>query len=105
MSKINKDHQFCLLTDMMVAEKSPIKLHKKHYEPNLLAERVLSSSDTKLAAPGVRLPEEDEMMIMVLMRIIDYAVDDDHGDHAVDDDLGDHGVEDDGHFRLATLNV
>ena len=70
MSKINKDHQFCLLTDMMVAEKSPIKLHKKHYEPNLLAERVLSSSDTKLAAPGVRLPEEDEMRIMLLMRIM-----------------------------------
>ena len=71
MSKINnKDHQFCLLTDMMVAEKSPIKLHKKHYEPCLLAERVLSSSDTKLAAPGVRLPEEDEMRIMVLVMII-----------------------------------
>ena len=90
---------------MMVAEKSPIKPHKKHYEPNLLAERVLSSSDTKLAAPGVRLPEEDEMMIMVLMMIIDHAVDDDHDGHGVDDDHGDHAVEDDGHFRLATLNV
>ena len=78
MSKINKDHQFCLLTDMMVAKKSPIKLHKKHYEPNLLAERVLSSSDTKLAAPGVRLPEEDETMIMVLVMIIDHAVYEDH---------------------------
>ena len=81
---------------MMVAEKSPIKLDKNHYEPNLLAERVLSSSDTKLAAPGVRLPEADEMMIMLLMMIIDHAVEDDHVDHA---------VEDDGHFKLATLNV
>ena len=75
MSKINKDHHFCLLTDMMVAKKSPIKPHKKHYEPCLLAERVLSCSNTKLAAPGVRLPEEDEMMIMVLMMIIDHSFD------------------------------
>ena len=87
---------------MMVAEKSPIKLHKKHYEPCLLAERVLSSSDTKLAAPGVRLPEKDEMMVMVLMRIMVFMM---IIDHAVDDDRGDHGVDDDGHFRLATLNV
>ena len=78
MSKINKDHHFCLLTDMMVAKKSPIKPHKKAYEPCLLAERVLSCSNTKLAAPGVRLPEEDELMIMVimlLMMIIDHSFD------------------------------
>ena len=36
------------------------------------------------------------MMIMVLMMIIDHAVEDDHVDHT---------VEDDSHFRLATLNV
>ena len=35
-------------------------------------------------------------MVMVLMMIIDHAVEDDHVDHA---------VEDDGHFKLATLNV
>ena len=68
-AKSIKNHQFCPLTDMMVAEKSSIKLDKNHYEPNLLAERVLSSSDTKLAAPGVRLPEKWDD---------DHGLDDDH---------------------------